>query len=290
MNKVDPRRIRIGIEVSGQINWYERDPTTGHSLNIKATGTKFANPLQNEVTVTISGLSTQTRDYLLTETSPFNSNRTPKRLIVEAGRMSTGVFRLFIGDINSAEPSSPPDVNVVIKAKTQSAQAGNIVAVSGPATSKLSAVAQRVAQEIDVGLDFQATDKNIANFSFTGAALKMVDLLQQAGNVRAYIDDEALIVKDYGKALAGRIKILNIDSGLVGLPKPTEKGADLTWLIDSESLLGGMVRLDSKFNKPMNGDYIIDQLKFDIATHDDPFFYTGICSRSGYEPPKPKAK
>lgn len=290
MMPVDPRRIRIGIEVSGQINWYERDPTTGRSLNIKVSGTKFANPLQNECTATISGLSTRTRDYLLTETSPFNSNRTPKRLIVEAGRISTGVFRLFIGDINSAEPSSPPDVNVVLKAKTQSAQAGNIVAVSGQALAKLSAVSQRVAQEIGLGLDFQALDKNISNFSFTGAALKMVDLLQQAGNVRAFIDDESLIVKDYGKALTNRIKILNIDSGLVGIPKPTEKGADLTWLIDSESLLGGMVRLESKFNKPMNGDYVIDQLKFEIATHDDAFFYTGICSRYGYEPPKPKAK
>lgn len=290
MMKVDPRRIRIGIEVSGQINWYERDPVTGRSLNIKVSGTKYANPLQNECTATISGLSTRTRDYLLTETSPFNSNRTPKRLIVEAGRISTGVFRLFIGDINSAEPSSPPDVNVVLKAKTQSAQAGNIVAVSGQALAKLSAVSQRVAQEIGLGLDFQALDKNISNFSFTGAALKMVDLLQQAGNVRAFIDDESLIVKDYGKALTNRIKILNIDSGLVGIPKPTEKGADLTWLIDSESLLGGMVRLESKFNKPMNGDYVIDQLKFEIATHDDAFFYTGICSRYGYEPPKPKAK
>ena len=288
--KVDPRRIRVGIEVSGQINWYERDPTTGHSLNIRVTGTKFANPLQNECTATISGLSTRTRDYLLTETSPFNSNRTPKRLIIEAGRVSTGVFRLFVGDINSAEPSSPPDVNVILKAKTQSAQAGNIVAVNGSATARLSAISQRVAQEIDVGLDFQAMDKNIANFSYTGAALKMVDLLQQAGNVRAFIDDEILIVKDYGKATINRIKILNIDSGLVGIPKPTEKGADLTWLIDSESLLGGMVRLESKFNRPMNGDYIIDQLKFDIATHDDPFFYTGICSRSGYEPPQPKAQ
>lgn len=287
---VDPRRIRIGIEVSGQINWYERDPSSGQSLNIRATGTKFANPLQNECTVTISGLSTRTRDYLLTETSPFNSNRTPKRLIVEAGRLSTGVFRLFIGDINSAEPSGPPDVNVILKAKTQSAQSGNIVAVAAGAVSKLSAISQRVADEIGLGLDFQAMDKNISNFSFTGAALRMVSLLQQSGDVRAYIDDEILIVKDYGKALTGRIKILNMDSGMVGIPKPTEKGADLTWLIDSESLLGGMVRLESKFNKPMNGDYVIDQLKFDLATHDDAFWYTGTCSRYGYEPPKPKAQ
>lgn len=285
MNKPDPRRIRVGIEVSGQINWYERDPVTGKGLNIKVSGTKYANPLQNECTVTIGGLSTRTRDYLLTETSPFNSNRTPKRLIVEAGRISTGVFRLFVGDIMSAEPSGPPDVNVILKAKTQSSQAGNIISISGAVISKLSAISQRVAQEIGVGLDFQATDKNISNFSFSGAALKLVNLLQQSGAVRAFIDDEALIVKDYAKALTNRIAIISQETGMVGLPKATEKGADITFLINSESLLGGMLRLQSKFNKPMNGDYVIDQLKFELATHDDPFFYTAVCSRYGYEPP-----
>lgn len=289
--KVDPRRIRVGIEVSGQINWYERDPETGRSLKIKVSGTKFANPLQNECTATISGLSTRTRDYLLTETSPFNSNRTPKRMIVQAGRVSTSLFQLFVGDIVSAEPSSPPDVNVILKAKTQSSQSGNIVALSGPQSSKLSAISQSVADKIGVGLDFQATDKNIANFSFSGAASKLVSMLQQSGNVRAFIDDEALIVKDYASAMLNRIAIISQETGMVGLPKATEKGADITFLINGESLLGGMLRLQSKFNKPMNGDYVIDQLKFELDTHDDPFFYTAVCSRYGFEPPaKSKTK
>lgn len=273
---IDLRRIRIGIEVNGQINWYE-----DQNMNVTASGTKYANPLQNDCTVLISGLSTQTRDYILTETSPFNSNRTPKRLIVEAGRQSSGVFRVFMGDIISAEPSSPPDVNITIKAKTQNAQSGNVIAVEGGATQKLSGIAERVAREIGVALDFMATDKNIANFSYTGAALKMVELLQQAGRVRAFIDDEILIVKDYGKSHVGRIKILNQESGMVGIPKPTEKGLDVQYIVDGESLLGGMLRVDSRLFKAVNGDYIIDQLKFDLASHGDAFFYTASCSRPG---------
>ena len=224
---VDLRRIRIGIEVNGGVNWYE-----DQDMNVTASGTKYANALQNDCTVVISGLSTATRDYILTETSPFNSNRTPKRLIVEAGRVSSGVFRLFVGDIISAEPSSPPDVNLTIKAKTQNAQAGNVLAVEGSATQKLSAIADRVAREIGVALDFVATDKNIANFSYTGAALKLIDLLQQAGRVRAFIDDDILIVKDYGKSHIGRIKVLNQESGMVGIPKPTESGLDVQYIID----------------------------------------------------------
>ena len=269
----DLRRIRFGIEISGRINWYE-------GLRVRAGGTKFANAQQNECTLTVSGLSMSTRDHLLTETSPFNSNRTPKRLIIEVGRVSTALFRIFIGDIVSAEPSAPPDVDVIIKAKTQSAQSGNIVAIASGPISKLSAISQRVADEIGLGLDFQALDKNISNFSYTGAALKMVNLLQDSGGVRAFIDDETLIVKNYGSALSGSIRILGADTGMVGIPKATEKGLDVTFLIDSESLLGGMIRLDSKMNKSLNGDYVIDQLKFDVASHEDPFFYSATCSRA----------
>lgn len=269
----DLRRIRFGIEISGKINWYE-------GLRVRASGTKFANAQQNECTLTVTGLSMTTRDHLLTETSPFNSNRTPKRLIIEVGRVSTALFRIFIGDIVSAEPSSPPDVDVIIKAKTQSAQAGNVVAIASGPLSKLSAISQRVADEIGLGLDFQAIDKNVSNFSYTGAALKMVNLLQDSGGVRAFIDDEILIVKNYGQALSGRIRILSVDTGMVGIPKATEKGLDVTFLIDSESLLGGMLRLDSKMNKSLNGDYVIDQLKFDVASHEDPFFYSATCSQA----------
>lgn len=269
----DLRRIRFGIEISGKINWYE-------GLRVRASGTKFANAQQNECTLTVTGLSMTTRDHLLTETSPFNSNRTPKRLMIEVGRVSTALFRIFIGDIVSAEPSSPPDVDVIIKAKTQSAQAGSVVAIASGPLSKLSAISQRVADEIGLGLDFQAIDKNVSNFSYTGAALKMVNLLQDSGGVRAFIDDEILIVKNYGQALSGRIRILSVETGMVGIPKATEKGLDVTFLIDSESLLGGMLRLDSKMNKSLNGDYVIDQLKFDVASHEDPFFYSATCSQA----------
>lgn len=272
-SKPDLRRIRFGIEISGRINWYD-------GLRVRATGTKFANQQQNECTLTVTGLSMSTRDQLLTETSPFNSNRTPKRLILEVGRVGSGLFRIFIGDIVSAEPSSPPDVDVIIKAKTQAAQSGNVVAISSGAISRLSSISQRVAEEIGVGLDFQATDKNISNFSYSGAALKMVNLLQDSGGVRAFIDDELLIVKNYGSSLSGRIRILSMDTGMVGIPKATEKGVDVTFLIDSESLLGGMLRLESKMNKSLNGDYVIDQLKFDVASHEDPFFYTATCSQA----------
>lgn len=272
VDQVDRRVIRVGIEIAGRINWYD-------GLRVKASGTKYANPLQNDCSLTISGLSMAVRDRLLTDTSPYNPSPTPRRLIIDAGRESYGTFRLFIGDITSAEPGPPPDVDLVIKAKTENAQAMNVAAVSFGASARVSNIAQQVAKEIGVGLLFEAADKNVANWSFTGPALKLVRRLEEMGGVRAFIDDDLLIVKDAGSVIRGAVRVLNLDSGLVGIPKATEKGLDVTFLIDRETKLGGMLRLDSRMNKALNGDYSIDQLKFDVASHEDSFFYQAQCSR-----------
>ena len=269
---LDLRRVRVGVEVSGQIKWYE-------GLRVKASGTKYADPMQNDCTVTISGLSRETRDYLLTETSPFNDNRTPKRLILEVGRVSTGVFQLFIGDIVSSEPSSPPDLDLTIKAKTQNAQAGKIVSKAAPASATLSALSRQVAADLGLTLEFDAQDKNIGNYQHTGAALKQVDKLSAAGGVVAYIDNDRLVVKDALKPLTNRVRILNKDSGMVGVPKINEKGITVQFLIDPETTLGGALRIESKINPAINGDYVINQLKFEVASHDTPFFYTANGAR-----------
>jgi hypothetical protein len=269
---LDLRRIRVGIEVSGRIQFYE-------GLRVRATGTKYADPLQNDCTLTISGLSRQTRDYLLTETSPFNDNRAPKRLILEVGRASTGLFRLFVGDIISAEPSSPPDLDLTIKAKTQNAQSGNVVSTAGPASARLSALAQQVAADLGLTLQFEAQDKNIGNYQHTGAALAQVEKLAAMGGVAAYIDDDKLIVKDGAKPLSDKLRILNQDSGMVGVPKANEKGINVTFLIDPDTAIGGALRVQSKINPGINGDYVINQLKFDAASHDTPFFYTALGAR-----------
>lgn len=269
---LDLRRVRVGVEISGRIQWYE-------GLRVKASGTKFANPTKNDCTVTISGLKRETRDYLITETSPFNDNRTPKRIILEVGRVSTGVFRLFIGDIVSVEPSSPPDLDLTIKAKTQSAQAGNVISTSGPAQARLSALSQKVASDLGLTLEFEAQDKNIGSYQHTGAALAQVEKLAAAGGVAAYIDDDRLVVKDMGRPLSGRVRVLTKDTGMVGVPKTTEKGITVQFLIDPETTVGGALRIESQINPAVTGEYVINQLKFEVATHETPFFYTALAAR-----------
>nr|WP_314265588.1 hypothetical protein [uncultured Moellerella sp.] len=270
---IDLRRVRVIIEVNGRMQWYE-------GMKISASGSKYANPLQNDCEVRIDGLNTDTRNMLLTETSLYSKSKTPHRLIVEAGRVSTGVFRIFVGDIVSAKISSPPDVTLTLKAATNNANARDIVSSSGGAMSKMSEIAAKVAQDCGVRLDFQATDKNIANWYFCGPTLKQIERLQDAAQVKVFIDDDVLYVKDQNRALSNKIRILTQKTGMVGLPEGTDKGVDVKYLIDGESSLGGMLRLTSQFNPTLNGDYIIEQLKFDITSHEDAFFYEAKCKRA----------
>lgn len=274
MASIDPRVVKVGIEINGELRVYE-------NLYVTASGTKFANPLQNECEIKIANLSKEVRDYLLTETSPFNTNKTPKRVIIDAGRESTGTFRLYEGDITECIPSQAPDIMLTLKAKTGQFNKGTIVAVSQAPQVPLSRIAKDVADSLSLSLVFEAKDKNISNYSFSGAALKQVEKLSAAGHVNAYIDDKNLVVKDYNEPLQGVSYTLSAETGMVGIPEATEQGIKVKYLLDPKSQLGGQLTVESEANKALSGDYVIFKLSFDISSRDTQFYWIAECKRKG---------
>lgn len=273
MTFLDPRIIRIGIEVNGVLKTYD-------DLFITASGTKFANANQNECEVKITNLDKPTRDYLLTETSPFNKNRTRKLLRVEAGRRSTGTSLVFQGDITTATGSQPPDITMTLKCATGDFQKGLIVAKSAAGMTPLRNIAQGVARDLGLVLLFEAKDKQIANYSFTGGALKQVNALGNMGMVNAYVDDGNLIVKDFNAPLRGRTRELNLDTGMIGIPEFTERGLKVRMLFDNQTTVGSGLNVRSTQNPAVNGLYTVFKLNFDLANRDTQFYYTAECTRA----------
>jgi len=275
-DKIDPRIVRVSVEIDGKFQVLE-------GLDIYARGEKTANPLKNTCEVTISNLSRDSRNYLLTETSPFNQNRRPKRLIIEGGRESLGVTRLFYGEITSASPSQPPDIGLTIKAQTGAHAKGKILARSGTARQSLKSLAALVAKDLGVSLNFQATDKTIANYAFSGAALRQVDALGSAGGVDVFVDDQTLVVKDRATPLAGRVRVLSAESGMVGIPEVTEYGVRVRFLLDVTTVVGGALELRSVLNPAVNGSYSIYGLAFEIASRREPFYWIADARRPAYD-------
>ncbi len=270
---LDPRLLRISIEVNGQLKSYE-------DLNMSASGTKFANANQNECEVKITNLDQATRDYLLTETSPFTKDKKRKLLRVEAGRVSTGYSLVFEGDITSAVGAQPPDITMTLKAATGDHAKGDIVSRSQPGTTPLRNIAAAIAQDLGLTLSFQAQPKMISNYSFTGSAAKQVEQLGQLGRVNAYVDDGVLVVKDWNAPLANRIRLVNMDTGMIGIPEFTETGIKVKMLFDNQTVLGGALRVQSRLNPAASGDYTVSKLSFELASRDTSFYYIAEATRS----------
>lgn len=276
MDKFDPRLLRLSIEIDGQLNVYD-------GLYISASGTKFANALQNECTVRIMNMRKSAREYLLTETSPFNRPRRRKKLILEAGRESTGLFKLFEGDITNSTPSQPPDIELNLKAATGGFFKTDPTAVSYGASVPLETIAKGVADSMGLSLQNEATPKNISNHSFSGSKLRQVDQINDMG-YNAYIDDDTLYVKDRGNALANTGMVLSKDTGMIGIPQPTEQGVKVRYLLDPKSRVGSRITIVSEINPAVNGDYIIFKLGFDVSNRDTAFYNVAECQRVGLWP------
>jgi len=273
VNAIDQRIINVAIQVSGGTKIYS------YPLMIRATGTKYANALQNEAEIILTNLDRETQDYILTETSPYNLNRTPKTVTLSAGRQSYGTAVVYVGNIVTSRVTQPPDVGIVLKCLTGNFIKGNILARSQPGQSTLSQISRQIAQDTNTLLNFQATDRNVSNYNFAGAAAKQVDLLGSLGGINAFIDDNTLFVLNSGTALKGKLKIVNATTGMIGIPEFTEWGIKVKFLLDNQTTIGGGLQLTSQQYPAANGTYVIYKLGFDIATRDVPFYYIAECRR-----------
>lgn len=278
MNEFDPRVVTLVIEINGMSKTYSSNGFQ-NSFSITAKGMKYANPLQNEAEITITNLNQQDSDTILTETSPFNLNTGQKIVYLYAGRESYGTSLIYKGNIVSSRVSQPPDITITLRCLTGDYEKSRVISRTKTATAKLSDIAKSIADDLNMQLDFTATDKDISNYNFTGSVLREVNLLSQLSNIDAFIDDDSLVVKQSSIPIPSVTKIVNVNTGMIGIVDITERGMRVIFLLDNFSRVGGLLRLSSVINPTVDGDYIIYKLGFDIATRDTPFYYIAEAKR-----------
>lgn len=269
----DERILKLTVEANGRLKTYE-------GLAIKATGTKYTNALQNECNVTISNLDKATQDYILTQTSPYSRNNTPKTITLEAGRKSYGTTKIYIGNIVSSIVSQPPDIGVTLKCLTGNFLKGNIISRSFPNGATYSQIATQIAQDTNTLLKYQASnDPVVNNYGYSGAAIKQIGNLAGMSGLNVFVNDGILVVKDAYVAINNTIRILSADTGMIGIPEFTEQGIRVKMFIDNKTTLGGTLRIISKVYPAASGDYVIYKLNFDIANRETPFYYIAEAAR-----------
>ena len=268
----DDRIVKLVFTYGDQTATIDTSTDPKNPPFIYATGCKFVDVTQNECSVQIGNLSRDLRNALATNLTPFDYNKPRKSIQVWAGRVSTGMFLRYQGDIVSAVPTQPPDIIMCIRSRTMQFFKNDLVAQSYAQTAPLSQIAADIAKQMGVNLQFEATDRNIGNYAYTGSTAGQIQKLQQLGAVDAYVDDNTLVCKDKGVALANVSHVLSEDSGMIGQVELTEYGVRVKCLLSPGVTLGGTLTLNSVQNPSLNGDYTIYRTGFEIATRDAPFY------------------
>lgn len=268
MHALDPRLLRVTIDLEGDKHVFER-------LAISVKGTKYTSDISNICEIRIANIDKEIRDKLLSEGTPYSRLAPPKNsILIEAGRESVGLHQVFEGDITTVNVTQAPDIWLVMRAITGKQSKNQTTTLSQNASAKFSLISSQIASELGVPLEFSAPDKEIANFSFSGSAEKMISVLGDISNgVDAYLDDDRLVVKPRFDPDALGDFVIDIDNGLVGIPEFVDLGVRCNVLLKSEIRLGQQIDLSSAAYPAVTGKYVIYRLGFDLANRDSPFYY-----------------
>ena len=263
---LDPRIVRLAIIIEGKVNWYE-------GLNIEIKGEKTTEGIMPRCEITVLNLRRDVREYILRETNPLLGVGKKIGVVVEVGRVSYGTSTLYQGDVFRSEPTAKPNMGVILTCIQGYNNRAKIVSRSGKEITKLSSIAQWVAEDNGYNLSFEITDKNITRYSFTGSAQAALSQLQALAQANVFVDNQTLYIKERNKPANGTpVLVLDKHSGLMDAGG-TEYGAKVQFLYNPIARSGGRVDLTSEINPSLNGSYVIRKLPFHITSRDTPFYY-----------------
>ena len=257
------------------------------NISIRGRITRKKSETGSTAKIAIANLSREDVEYLTTYTSPYVDQSKKKRINVFAGYESTGVGMIFSGDIYSALPEGLPDTWLNIEAKTEYFNQQNIITMSQSKMNTKS-IATIVANQLNLALVWRSkSQKFIDAFNFTGAKAKLLNRLNELDSFTAFIDNDSLIVIDNNEQppetsttkKEGYIKLINGDSGLIGLPQPDEHGVKIKVLLDPTVNLGDWFKLESERLPIINGFYQVYEMTYDFATR-EPQYYLEIYGQN----------
>lgn len=245
------------------------------SYYIIAQGNRLTNGLFGDCALRIDNIAKQTRDYIVSRTSQWATNKTTAQVSLEVGRESYGTFQLFAGAAVASNPSQPPDIGLTLHSLAGAQYLTYANASLLPQNATLKQICQSVADNLGLQLDFQASQNPlVGNYHFNGSIGKQMQSLSLLGDIWVYMDvPNTLVVTDAQTSRKLPPVEVNYQTGMVGVPEITEIGARAIVLIKNEIKIGSPVNLKSILNPSINGEYNIFKLGFQIASRDNPFYW-----------------
>lgn len=271
MVDIDQRLLRVTLRDENRVREFS-------GIAIAAEGYKYAGIGGGRCTISLTNLTREAVNQIATETSPYNQFRNPLSVTLEAGRESFGYTLVFLGDTYRSSVGQPPDTSIDIRCITGFSRSGTILSIDSVENRTLSNLSQDISNRLGLTLDFQANDKILRNFSFSGALSDLPEELESVGGIDVFEDGGRLIVRNKNEAVTGRGPVLT-SSDIIGIPEQTEQGAKVTFFFTPTAQVGGPIRIESTRYPYLNGDYQILKLSFQLTNRDTAFYYTADCGR-----------
>lgn len=253
-------------------------------LAIKGKVSRKGGSTQAEAQVSISNLPQEDIQFLTTYSSPYMKPKTKKLIRIYAGYEKTGWGQIFSGDIEEAIPADMPDTWLNIKAKSLF-YANRTPLSFGVSNVTSKDLAQSIAKELGLNFEWQATSKKTFDqFQHTGSKTELIRQYNKLDEVTMYEDNGVLRVVDkvQNKPSSDKgVKLINKDTGMIGMPEPDQYGVKVQCLLDASLNLSKWIKVETVKLPTINGYYQIYDLDFDFANREQTFYCNIYAKTNG---------
>ena len=227
------------------------------SVKIEKTGA----PDFGKANVTIYGLPLDIMEQL--STLSMKPNYYAKNVIrIFAGDEKAGMTQVFCGTITkaSADFSGAPEVKFSIESQT--AFFGSITAQSDSVINGSQSAASFIEQQVKkAGFSFknEGVTGQVQNSVYQGSPIEQARQCAREIGAELVLDDDKAVLIGNGASRKGNAPLLKKDTGLIGYPKLTQKGVDVTCIYNPALQFAGAFKLESIVPKA-SGEWRITKL------------------------------
>lgn len=249
-------------------------------LAIKGRVSRKMGSVLSNAKISVANLKRSQVEYLTTYTSPYINPSVRKKINIYAGYEKAGWGRIFTGDIYKALPDGKPDTWLNIEAKSLFYQ--NRIPLSyGLQNVTMEEAGKSIANNLGLSFEWQATSKKSLDvFNFSGSQAQLIKEFNELDDVVMFEDNGVLKVVDkIAKRGNKTAKLVNENSGLIGVPEPDQFGVKFKCLLDASLYCGDWIKLESRILPMINGYYQVYTIDFDFASR-EPQFYCEIYAKN----------
>lgn len=263
------REIVFSIQIKNTLKTYKATED-GTMLSVEFNVKKAVKGSPSTGEVTITGLLKEDIAWISTNFNLQGGQLNPSFFILSVG-YGENTSEILRGNIVTAIPSlDSPDFSIKlnIQAGYLNNLENNAVAYSLK-DATLKKIAENVAKNNKLKLDFKAKDKKVGDYAFAGSPFLQIERFRSAYPLYdMFMRGDKLIVSDRDFGGINKIRLSN-QSGLLGTPKPTPMGCEIICMLNPFLNVGDALDLKSFKLPQLDGVYFIFELTHQGANRGD---------------------